>query len=467
LIVFPDKPALDSTDVIVIGSGNAALCAALAAAEAGARVLVIEQSSASERGGNSKYTRNLRCAEIDTGGDSYSEDVFMRDLIGVTGKDMDIPLARFLIHESTTIVAWLEKFGVLWQPALRGTLQLSQTNRFFLGGGKALINTYFRAAQRLGVEVSYDSRVEDLELSDGLVRAKVVTGGRTGWVVAKACVAASGGYEANLQWLRREHGEAADNFIVRGTDGNDGHVLARLLELGAKSRGTSGFHAVAVDARSPKFDGGIVTRVDSIPSGIVVNKSGRRFHDEGEDAWPKRYASWGALIAGQPGQLAYSIVDAKALGQFIPTLYPPFEAQSIQGLAVALEVDAEALSDEVAQFNAHCQTPSTALDLRNLDGQTTRGLTPGKSNWAYPLDTPPFRGYPLRTGITFTYLGVAVDDRARVVDRSGRAMDGMFAAGEIMAGNILRAGYLAGIGITIGAVFGRTAGTEAARYALR
>jgi tricarballylate dehydrogenase len=454
-------------DVLVVGTGNAALCAALAAAEEGAQVLMVEQSALGDRGGNSKYTRNLRCANPEPADDAYSEAAFLRDLIGVTGEGIDMDLARLLIHESGTLVKWMEHFGVHWQPALRGTLQLSATNRFFLGGGKALINTYFRAAQRAGVTTIYGSRVEDIELVSGGVVASVANGGKPVRIAAKACVAASGGFEANLAWLRRDHGAAADNFIVRGTAGNDGHVLERLLQLGAASRGTPGFHAIAVDARSPQFDGGIVTRVDSIPCGVVVNRSARRFADEGADAWPKRYASWGALIAQQPDQIAYSIVDAKAFGQYIPTLHPPFEATSIEDLAAPLHLDPATLGNEIATYNEHCSPTATALDLAALDDNATTGLTPSKSNWAYPIDSPPFRAYPLRPGITFTYMGVAVDAQARVLLEDGHPMSGIYAAGEIMAGNILRTGYLAGIGITIGAVFGRIAGREAAAYAQR
>ena len=462
-----NEQAERTTDVLVVGSGNAALCAALAAAEEGAHVLMVEQSAAGDRGGNSKYTRNLRCASPDPAEHAYSEAAFLRDLIGVTGEGIDMDLARLLIHESVTLVEWMEHFGVHWQPALRGTMQLSATNRFFLGGGKALINTYFRAAQRVGVTTNYGTRVEELELVSGGVMATVANGNKPVRIAAKACVAASGGFEANLAWLRRDHGAAADNFIVRGTAGNDGHLLERLFQLGAASRGTPGFHAIAVDARSPQFDGGIVTRVDSIPCGVVVNRSARRFADEGADAWPKRYASRGALIAQQPDQIAYSIVDAKAFGQYIPTLHPPFEAASIEDLAVPLQLDPAKLRKEIEEFNAHCSPKAGGLDLASLDGKATTGLTPSKSNWAYPIDSPPFRAYPLRPGITFTYMGVAVDDRARVLLEDGQPMSGIYAAGEIMAGNILRTGYLAGIGITIGAVFGRIAGRQAAAYARR
>jgi tricarballylate dehydrogenase len=237
-------------------------------------------------------------------------------------------------------------------------------------------------------------------------------------------------------------------------------VLRLLLDAGAVPVGDPrACHAIAVDARAPRFDGGIVTRLDCIPLGVVVNQHGERFADEGEDLWPKRYASWGALIAGQPGQQAYCLVDAKAIGRFMPSVFAPIEAPSIRELASALELPSDRVAATVDAFNAAVRPG--AFDLETLDGCRTEGLTPPKSHWAQRLDTPPFWGYPLRPGITFTYLGVTVDDRARVVI-GGAPSRNLFAAGEVMAGNVLRRGYLAGIGMTIGTVFGRLAGAGAA-----
>jgi tricarballylate dehydrogenase len=220
---------------------------------------------------------------------------------------------------------------------------------------------------------------------------------------------------------------------------------------------------VAVDARSPKFDGGIVTRLDSVPFGVVVNKHGLRFYDEGEDAWPKRYAIWGRLVAAQPDQIAFSVVDAKVTGSFMPSVFPPIVANTIRELAAKLELPVETLEATVAEFNKAVR-PGT-FDRATLDDCQTDGLTPPKSHWAQPIDTPPFWGYPLRPGITFTYLGVRVDDTARVVMADGRMAANIYAAGEIMAGNILRQGYVAGIGMTIGTVFGRIAGEGASHHA--
>jgi tricarballylate dehydrogenase len=278
-------------------------------------------------------------------------------------------------------------------------------------------------------------------------------------------VVAAGGFEANIEWLRRYWGDAADHFIVRGTPYNDGIILANLLEKGAKPIGNpKGFHAIAVDARAPKFDGGIVSRLDSIPFGIVVNKSCLRFYDEGENIWPKRYAIWGTLIAEQEEQTAYSILDGKTIEKFLPPLFAPYVANSIEELGRALGLDPQKLTDTVNAYNLAARG-NTDFNPSVLDGCTTHGLILPKSNWALPIDRPPFYGFPLRPGITFTYMGVEVDQRARIMNSDGKHFQNLFAAGEIMSGNILTKGYLAGFGLTIGSVFGRLAGKEAATNA--
>jgi len=220
-------------------------------------------------------------------------------------------------------------------------------------------------------------------------------------------------------------------------------------------------HCVAIDARSPRYDGGIVTRVACVSLGIVVNRDARRFYDEGEDFWPKRYAIWGRLVAGQPDQIGYAIIDAKAIGKFMPPVYPPVKAATLGELATALGLDPATLERTVAAFNAAVR-PGT-FDHTILDDCATEGLEPPKTHWARPIDTPPYFGYPLRPGITFTYLGVAIDEHARMVMDDGKPAANVFAAGEIMAGNVLGKGYLAGIGMAIGTTFGRIAGEEAAR----
>ncbi len=304
---------------------------------------------------------------------------------------------------------------------MRGTLHLGRTNAFFLGGGKALMNSYYAAAERRGVCVHYDAEVVALDVVEGRCRGATVTlGGRETTVRARAVVLASGGFESNLEWLKEIWGEAADNFVIRGTPYNRGTVLKQMLAHGAEPVGDpTQCHAVAVDARAPKFDGGIVTRLDCLPFGIVVNARGDRFYDEGEDVWPKRYAIWGRLVAQQPDQIAYSIVDAKVSGTFMPSVFPPMVAPTIRELALRLGVSPDALEATVAAFNRSVR-PGT-FDHRGLDDCRTEGLAPNKTHWAQALDTPPFWGYPLRPGITFTYLGLKVDERARVLMAGGAA----------------------------------------------
>jgi tricarballylate dehydrogenase len=395
----------------------------------------------------------------------YGEQEFWEDLLQVTGGETNEQLARLTIRSSEDLERWMMANGVRWQKPLHGTLHLARTNLFMLGGGKAMMNAYYHTAAQLGVEILYESEVQELTIREGeWLLAVVLCNGARQEVKAKAVVITAGGFEANIAWLKEYWGDAADNFIIRGTRNNQGKMLKQLLEQGAAPVGDPrGCHAVALDARAPKFDGGIVTRLDSVPFGIVVNKQVERFYDEGEDFWPKRYAIWGGLIARQPDQIAFSIVDAKALPHFMPSVFPPIQAGSIPELAAALGLDATALATTVNEFNRAVRPG--AFDPGRLDACRTEGIHPPKSHWARPIDSPPFYGYPLRPGITFTYLGVTVNDRAQVMMEDGRPAKNIFAAGEIMAGNILTRGYLAGFGLTIGSVFGRIAGREAARHA--
>ena len=455
-------------DVVVVGGGNAALCAALSARERGVSVLVLESAPRDYRGGNSRHTRNLRCVHEHPSeflSEAYREDEFFDDLVRVSGERIDEPLARRAIRESATCGAWMGVRGVRFQTPLRGTLHLGRTNLFFLGGGKALLNAYYARAQQLGVDVAYDAEVVGLGIDGGVCRSvDVRRAGSMETIAAGAVVVASGGFEANLEWLREVWGDAVDGFVIRGTPYNTGTVLRFLLDAGAEPVGdAAACHAVAVDARAPKFDGGIVTRLDCIPFGIVVDVHGQRIGDEGEDFWPKRYAEWGSLVARQPDQTAFVIVDAKVADAFMPSVYPPVVGGSIAELAAQLGLPVDALEATVAGFNRAVQ-PGT-VNHEVLDGCRTRGLTPEKSHWAQRIDTPPYWAYPLRPGITFTYLGLRVDVQARVVLRRGLPARNVFAAGEVMAGNILRRGYLAGFGMTIGTVFGRIAGRGAAAYA--
>ena len=453
-------------DVIVVGGGNAALCGALMAREAGASVLILEASPKEWRGGNSQHTRNLRCmhdAPQDVLVDAYPEEEYWQDLLKVTGGQTNEKLARMVIRESSSCRDWMRKHGVHFQPPLSGTLHVARTNAFFMGGGKALVNAYYASAEKLGIDILYDSPVDDLEIKDGKFIAAKVGDKR---YAGNACVLGCGGFESDRKWLREAWGQnelgewPADNFLIRGTRYNMGVVLKVMMREGADTMGDpTQAHCVAIDARSPLYDGGICTRIDCVSLGIVVNREAKRFYDEGEDFWPKRYALWGRLVALQPGQIAYSIIDTKSVGRFMPAVFENIKADTLPELARKLELDPEVFMQTINEFNAACQ-PGT-FDHTIQDDCHTKGLTPEKTHWALPIEKGPFYGYPVRPGVTFTYFGLTTDEKASVFF-DGKVSPNMFAAGEINAGNVLGKGYTAGVGMSIGTAFGRIAGTQAA-----
>ncbi|KDD64500.1 precorrin 3B synthase CobZ [Bordetella bronchiseptica OSU553] len=458
-------------DVLVIGGGNAALCAALSAREAGASVLLLEAAPREWRGGNSQHTRNLRCmhdAPQDVLVESYPEEEYWQDLLKVTGGITNERLARLVIRRSSNCRPWMRSHGVRFQNSLSGTLHLARTNAFFMGGGKALVNAYYRSAAALGIQVRYDTPVAAIERDGERFVAAILEDGAR--IEAGSCVLAAGGFESNLEWLDQawgtnENGERpALQFLIRGTRYNRGVLLRHMLDSGADAIGDpTQAHMVAIDARSPLYDGGICTRIDCVPLGIVVNRAGQRFYDEGEDFWPKRYAIWGRLVAQQPGQIAWSIIDRKSIGRFMPPVFPGTQADSIEALARKLGLPVEQTSRTIAEYNAACI--SGTFDHTVLDDCRTQGLTPAKTHWASPIVEPPFQGFPLKPGITFTYLGLKTDDTA-AVRFNDRPSPNLFVAGEMMAGNILGKGYTGGIGMAIGTAFGRIAGAGAAQHAL-
>ncbi|NUA27760.1 FAD-dependent tricarballylate dehydrogenase TcuA [Cupriavidus basilensis] len=457
-------------DVLVIGGGNAALCAALMAREAGASVLLLEAAPREWRGGNSQHTRNLRCmhdAPQDVLIDAYPEEEYWQDLLKVTGGLTDERLARLAIRASSTCRDWMRSHGVHFQPPLSGALHVARTNAFFMGGGKALVNAYFRSAEALGVQVRYNAPVDAIELDGSRFVAARIGSER---IEARSCVLAAGGFESNREWLREAWGQnadgdwPADNFLIRGTRFNMGVLLKFMIEAGADAIGDpSQSHCVAIDARAPLYDGGICTRVDCVSLGVMLNRNGERFYDEGEDFWPKRYAIWGRLVAQQPGQIGYSIIDAKAVGRFMPPVFPGVRANTLPELARQLGLDEATFMRTIADYNAACRVGT--FDHTVLDDCHTEGIAPAKTHWARPIDTAPFFGYALRPGITFTYLGLKVNEHA-AVHFGGKPSANLFVAGEMMAGNVLGKGYTAGVGMAIGTAFGRIAGTQAAAAAL-
>ncbi len=433
--------------------------------------MLLEAAPREWRGGNSSHTRNLRSmhdAPQDVLTDAYPEEEFWQDLLKVTGGKTTESMARLAIREGSGSRDWMRQHGVRFQPSLSGTLHLSRTNAFFLGGGKALVNAYYLSAEKLGVQIRYDASVVRIEQKNGrFIAAHLKSGER---IEAKSCVLACGGFESNRDWLREAWGRNAegefpsDNFAIRGTRFNMGAILKDMMDQGADMIGDpTQAHMVAIDARAPLYDGGICTRVDCVSLGIMVNRDAQRFYDEGEDFWPKRYAIWGRLVAQQPGQLGHSIIDAKAVGRFMPPVFKGAKADSLEDLARQLGLNEAALLKTVNDYNAACKVGK--FDHAVLDDCHTEGITPAKTHWALPIDTAPFYGYTLKPGVTFTYLGLQVGENT-AVRFGGIESPNLFAAGEIMAGNVLGQGYTAGVGMTIGTAFGRIAGIESAKFAM-
>lgn len=456
-------------DVLVVGGGNAALCAAITAREQGASVLMLECAPKHFRGGNSRHTRNMRLAHethIEPYTGAYPAEEMWNNYIKATGGAANLELPKIVIDGSATVLDWMKGHGVRFQHAITGTLHLSRTNAWFMGGGKAMINSLYRSAEKLGVDIRYNAEVVGLNLQDGRFRsASVLMDGKTSVDFgAKALVVAAGGFQSNLDWLREAWGPAADNFLIRGAPFDTGTLLKIMLDCGAVPNGDpTQAHMVPIDARSPKFDGGIVTRLDCVILGIVVNKHGERIYDEGEDFWGMRYAIWGRLVAQQDDQIAYVFIDSKTFDLFMPSVFPPVTGNTIAEVAGQFKLPVEKVVATIETFNRAVQ-PGT-FDHTILDDCKTAGLTPPKTHWAQKIDKPPFYGYPLRPGLTFTYFGLTVDKHAAVLMKDGKPARNIYAAGEIMAGNVLPKGYIGGVGLVIGNVFGRIAGQEAAAVA--
>ena len=388
----------------------AALCAAITARRAEASVALLEAAPRFLRGGNTRHSRNLRIRHDVPASlfpDTYPEADFLADLKRAAGKDADPILGHLLVEQSIELPDWLAAQGIVFQTK---DIPYSRKTAFFLGGGMAALNALYATAERLGVRILYDHPITELRLDD---------------LPARAVIVCCGGHQADLS-----HG-----FINRGTPFATGEVLRSLLAQGvaAVGRADAG-HLVAVDARSPDHDGGIVTRVDGMRHGMVVDACGRRFQDEAAITGQTRYAVWGRLVAEQPEQRATLVLDADGIQAVPPSVFPPLQAASLPEMAALLNLDAD------------------KLDLSAQECGRVR--------------TPPFFAFPIRPGITFTSLGVKVDETARLVRTDGSVCPNVFAAGMIMAPNVLGTGYLAGGGMTIGAVFGRIAGEEAARHVL-
>jgi tricarballylate dehydrogenase len=491
-----DSGVKHQCDVVVVGAGNAALTAALAAREKGAEVLVVEKASAKERGGNSRFSGGLfrfayegleglkpllpslppaewNCVEV---GD-YSAERYFEDIMRVTRGRADPALARTLAEESYATVLWMTGLGIEWEWTSLWSVQMGGKRRFNPGSilevknkGLGLMGYLFAACEKAGIHVFYDAEMLGFLQDGGGVRGvQVKTAGGLRDIKSGAVVLASGGFEASAEMRVRYLGANWEKVKVRGTRHNTGETLEVALDLGAKPAGDfQGSHATPVDANAPAV--GQIQLTDktnrlSYPYSIMVNTLGRRFVDEGEDLGQYTYAKIGHAILAQPGTVAYQIFDQKTV-QLLEERYStgtPVVAETLEELAGKLTISPDVLRQTVEEFNAAVQPGE--FNPAAKDGKSTRGLDPPKSSWALPIDTPPYTAYPVACGITFTYGGVAIDTKARVLDTSDKPIDRLYATGEI-TGGFFYYNYPGGAGLMRGAVFGRLAGTHAATKAM-
>jgi tricarballylate dehydrogenase len=483
-----------SWDVIVVGAGNAGLCAAHAARERGRRVLVLEKADEEWSGGNSAFTAGaIRLAhggledlrdvvedvEENTDLEPYSAEEFLADMRRVTLGRGDEAMARVLVGDSGDVVRWLRDKGLRFRLMYeRQANEIDGRKRFWGGlalgtvdGGEGLMAQHRAAAQRDGIELRHGAAVEDLlRGADGAFSGVAV---RTGdgtrvELAAGAVVLAAGGFESNPQMRAAQLGPNWDVAKVRGTPHNTGEVLRAALAHGAQAYGHwSGCHAIQWDAGAPPTgDRELTNRYSrqSYPVAIVVNADGERFIDEGADFRNYTYAKYGAEVLRQPQGIAAQIFDARTVQMLRTIDYEApgatrVEADTLAELAEALGIDAERFERTVAEFNAAIGPGD--FDPTIKDGKATRGIDPPKSNWALPVEQPPFTAFPITCGITFTFGGVRVDEDARVLDSAGRPLPGLFAAGELVGGLFFH-NYPGGTGLTAGAVYGRRAGYAAA-----
>jgi len=487
-------------DVVVVGGGNAALCAALSAAEQGVSVLVLERAPEAEAGGNSRFTAGaIRCvydgvedlkalmpdlteeeiANTDFG--SYTEEQFFDDMGRVTEYRTDPELTEVLVKRSRETMRWMRQKGVRFQPIYgRQAFKVDGKFKFWggltveaWGGGPGLVQALTDAARRNGISIAYEAKALSVEHDDsGVTGIRVRYKGKTQSIKTKAVVLAAGGFQANAEWRTRYLGPGWDLAKVRGTRFNTGDGIRMALEAGAMPTGNwSGCHAVGWDRNAPEFGDlsiGDNFQKHSYPFGIMINANGERFVDEGADFRNYTYAKYGRVILAQPGQFAWQIFDKKVLhllrDEYRIKQVTKVSANTLEELVSKLDdVDAERALQTIKVYNAAVMT-EVPFNPNIKDGRGTRGLAVKKSNWANTIDEPPFEAYAVTCGITFTFGGVKINTSAQVIDTEGEPISGLFAAGE-MVGGIFYFNYPGGTGLMNGAVFGRIAGASAGQAA--
>jgi len=487
-------------DVVVVGAGNAAFCAALAARESAERVLVLERAPEDEAGGNSRFTAGLMRVAYEgvedlkrvipdltadeirrTDFGAYSAEQFLDDMARVTEYRCDPDLTEILVKQSLETVAWMRSKGVRFTAAWgRQAFNIGGRFKFWggltveaVGGGPGLVDALTAAAKKNGIEVWYRARATSLIADDdGVKGVRVRHQGKTVEVRARSVVLAGGGFQANPEWRARYLGPGWELAKVRGTRFNTGDVLRMALEIGAAPTGNwSGCHAVAWERNAPEFGDlavGDQFQKHSYPWGVYLNARGRRFVDEGADFRNYTYAKYGGVILSQPGQFAWQVFDAKVKAQLRDEYkirqVTKVSADTLEELVTKLDdVEPKAALEELKAYNAAVKT-DIPFNPNVKDGRRTEGLAIPKSNWANTLDTPPFEAYAVTCGITFTFGGLRIDTAARVQSTDGEPIPGLYAAGELVGG-IFYFNYPGGTGLTNGAVFGKIAGTGAAGFA--
>src|SRR5207249_7421961 len=481
-------------DVIVVGGGNAAFCAALAAREHCDRVLVLERAPEEEAGGNSRFTAGLlrvtyrgvddikrlipdlseeEIASTDFG--AYTEEQFLDDMGRVTEYRCDPDLTEVLVRQSLPTALWMRSKGVRFTAAWnRQAFKVEGRFKFWgglaveaVGGGPGLVDSLTQAARKNGIYIWYESRAVSLLADDDGVHGVILKkAGKTIEVKGRSVVLAAGGFQANTEWRTRYLGPGWELAKVRGTRFNTGDAIRMALDIGAQPIGNwSGCHAVAWERNAPEFGDlavGDQFQKHSYPWGIYINAEGKRFVDEGADFRNYTYAKYGREILQQPLGMAVQIFDDKVKhllrDEYRIDQVTKAETQTIEELADQLGIDREGLVQTIKDYNAAVQPGDYNPTI--LDGKHTLGITPPKSNWALPIDTPPFLGFAVTCGITFTFGGLRIDTRGQVLDTEGNPLPGLYAAGELVGG-LFYYNYPGGSGLASGAVFGRLAGTSA------